>query len=201
MRNTSSDSTENCTALQVIRDRTTPLHAQLDSGSYLSILLTPACSLADYKSTTSALATAYQAVDSTLANGVQYCPVALPAYVPRLPYLLADLQNLDATSLAPPVFELAAPFSNASYLGMRYVIEGSNLGARVIYRALQHSAIAQTIAVDQCYWSHAQAWQLAWPALMRQLSDLHTAQEYEEAADSACLVFEHFIRFLLPVRN
>jgi heme oxygenase len=84
---------------------------------------------------------------------------------------------------------------------MRYVIEGSNLGARVIYRALQNSKIAQPIAVEKCYWSLAQTWQTSWPALLRQLTDLHTQDEWDEAANSACLVFEHFIHFLTPERK
>lgn len=84
---------------------------------------------------------------------------------------------------------------------MRYVIEGSNLGARVIYHALQNSAIAQPIGVDKCYWSLAQSWQTSWPALLRQLADLRTHAEWDEAAISARLVFEHFIRFLTPEKR
>ena len=147
------------------------------------------------------LAAAYRGVDSALAKGERYCPHALPAYIPRLPHLLADILLYCLTAPASPVFELSAPSSNASYLGMRYVIEGSNLGARVIYRSLQNSEISQSIGVDKCYWSFAQTWQLSWPVLLRQLAELHTHDECEEAANSACLVFEHFIRFLMPERK
>lgn len=201
MRNIAHESTGICTALHVLRKRTTPLHARLDSLSDLTVLLAPGCSLVDYKKATMSLAAAYRGVDSGLAKGARHCPPALPAYIPRLPHLVADIQRLGFTAPASPVLELSAPSSNASYLGMRYVIEGSNLGARVIYRALQNSAIAQSIVVDKCYWSLAQTWQTAWPALLRQLADLRTHDEWDEAANSACLVFEHFIRFLSPEKR
>lgn len=84
---------------------------------------------------------------------------------------------------------------------MRYVVEGSNLGSRVIYRALQNSMIARPIGVDKCYWSHAQTWQDSWPILLRLLANLRTQDEWDEAADSACLVFEHFIWCLTPDRR
>lgn len=201
MRNIAHESPETSTALHVLRERTNLLHARLDSQSDLTILLAPGCSLAEYQTATMSLAAAYRGVDFALAKGVRYCPPALPAYIPRLPHLLADILLFGLTAPASPVFELSSPSSNASYLGMRYVIEGSNLGAQVIYRALQHSAIAQLIEVDKCYWSRAHTWQSSWPTLLQQLADLHTHDECEEAANSACLVFEHFIRFLMPERK
>lgn len=201
MRNIVHESPETSTALHVLRERINPLHALLDSQSDLIMLLAPGCSLADYKKATMSLAAAYRGVDSSLAKGERYCSPALPAYIPHLPHLLADMLRLGFTAPTSPVLELSAPSSNASYLGMRYVIEGSNLGARVIYRSLQNSEIAHLIGVDKCYWSFAQTWQLSWPALLRQLADLRTHDEWEEAANSACLVFEHFIRFLTPERR
>lgn len=201
MRNIAHESPETSTALHILRERTNPLHARLDSQSDLSILLSPDCSLANYKKATMSLAAAYLGVDSVLAKGKRYCPPALPAYIPRLPHLLADIQQLGFTAPASPVLELSALSSNASYLGMRYVIEGSNLGARVIYRSLQNSAIAQSIGVDKCYWSLAQTWQSSWPALLRQLAELRTHEEWDEAANSAYLVFEHFIHSLTPEKR
>jgi heme oxygenase len=201
MRNIAHESPETSTALHILRERTNPLHARLDSQSNLTMLLAPGCSLADYKKATMSLATAYRGVDSGLAKGERYCSPALPAYIPRLPHLLADILRLGFTAPASPVLELSAPSNNASYLGMRYVIEGSNLGARVIYRSLQKSEIAEAIGVGKCYWSLAQSWQSSWPALLRQLADLRTLDEWDEAANSACLVFEHFIRFLTPERR
>ncbi|WP_322628997.1 biliverdin-producing heme oxygenase [Halothiobacillus sp.] len=201
MRNIAHESPETSTALHVLRERTNSLHARLDSQSELAVLLEPGCSLADYQTATMSLAAAYRGVDSALAKGERYCPPALPAYIPRLPHLLADILLFGLTAPASPVFELSAPSSNASYLGMRYVIEGSNLGARVIYRSLQNSDIAQSIGVDKCYWSSAQTWQLSWPALLRKLAELRTHKEWDEAANSACLVFEHFIRFLTPEKR
>ncbi len=201
MRKIAHDSPETSTALHVLRKRTHPLHARLDSRSDLTLLLDPGCSLADYTKATMSLAAVYRGVDSVFSRGAQYCPCALPAYIPRLPHLLADIERLGFTAPACPAPELLAPSNNASYLGMRYVIEGSNLGARVIYRALQNSAIAQPIGVDSCYWSLAQSWQSSWPVLLRQLADLRTHDEWDEAANSACLVFEHFIRFLTPEKR
>lgn len=201
MRNIAQESPEPRTALDVLRKRTTPLHACLDGRSHLTTLLAPGCSLADYRNATISLIAAYQGVDASLAKGARYCAPALPVYIPRLPHLLADLQRLGFNAPAGLPLELSAPSSNASYLGMRYVIEGSNLGARVIYRALQNSAIAQSIAVEKCYWSLAQTWQTSWPALLHQLADLPAQEEWNEAANSACLVFEHFIGFLTPERK
>ena len=186
------------TALELIRKRTAPLHVRLDRLSDLTLLLSSSCLLADYKKAVMSLAAAYRSVDSVLVKSERYCPPALPAYVPHLPYLLADLQRLGCENPAFPVFKLSAPSGIASYLGMRYVIEGSNSGARVIYRALQKSGIARSIEVEKCYWSLAQTWQTSWPHLLRQLADLGTHDEWQEAAHSACNVFEHFIYFLTP---
>ena len=198
MSNIANESRETSTALQILRKRTNPLHARLDSQSDLAVLLEPGCSLANYQTATMSLAAAYRAVDSALARGERYCSPALPPYIPRLPYLLADILLFGSTAPVSPIFELSAPSSNASYLGMRYVIEGSNLGATVIYRSLRRSVIAQSIGIDKCYWSFAQTWQSSWPALLRQLAEIRTHYERDEAANSACLVFEHFIRFLTP---
>lgn len=188
-------------ALAVLRERTAPLHARLDSSSDLTMLLSSGCSLADYKKAIMSLAAVYHGVDSALIKGERYCPAALPAYVPHLPYLQADMQRLGISVPASPVLECSAPSGKASYLGMRYVIEGANLGARVIYRALQKTEIVQAIEVDKCYWSLAQTWQTSWPPLLRQLTALRTHDEWHEAADSACSMFDHFIHFLTSERK
>lgn len=195
------ESTDIATALAMLRERTAPLHVRLDRCSDLTMLLSSGCSLADYKKAIMSLAAVYHGVDSVLMKGQRHCPAALPAYVPHLPYLRADMQRLGISVPASPVLELSAPSGKASYLGMRYVIEGSNLGARVIYRALQKTEIAQAIEVDKCYWSLAQTWQTSWPPLLRQLADLRTQDAWHEAADSACSMFEHFIHFLTSERK
>lgn len=191
---------ETPTALQVLRERTAPLHARLDGESALSRLVDPRCSLADYGRAMTLLAAAYAGIDPSLSAGARFCPPGLPPYAPRLPPLSADLRRLSITPPVAPVCTLPTPANRASYLGMRYVIEGSSLGARVIYSALLESVVAQYLAVDQSFWSLAKLWQTAWPAVLKQLAEVSGPEEQDDAANSACLVFEHFIRVLTPIR-
>lgn len=107
------------TALAILRERTAPLHTRLDSSSDLTMLLSSGCSLANYKKAIMSLAAVYHRVDSALINGERYCPAALSAYVPHLPYLKADMQRLGICVPALPVLECSAPSGNASDLGMR----------------------------------------------------------------------------------
>lgn len=145
------------------------------------------------------LAIAYQHADSALISAHLHCPVELAVYHPRLPFILADLSALDLQQPDLQVASIAVPSSRAEYLGMRYVIEGAQLGSRVIERNLSQSAIASQLTSARQFWSSGRAWQSAWPVLLNQLATLHDRTELAQSVRVARSTFRHFIASLAIV--
>ncbi|RFC39655.1 MAG: Heme oxygenase [Candidatus Nitrotoga sp. CP45] len=188
-------------ALNFIRDCTSPLHAKLDKDSLLSKIARADCSYAEYQMAMCGLARAYQQIDIALLAGAPYCPAGLPSYVARVPFLLADLQQMGITSPAVPDSLLTPPSNCASYLGMRYVIEGANLGAKVIAINLSRSGISTQIMLANSFWSNTNPWQNCWPIMVRMLAVLQSRAEIAQSAWAARLTFRHFINCLLPQKE
>lgn len=188
-------------ALNFIRDYTALLHAKLDKDSSLSKIASGDCSFAQYQLAMYGLARAYQQIDAALQAGASYCPAELPIYVARLPNLLADLRHMGIAPPAVPGSLLAPPSNCASYLGMRYVIEGSNLGAKVIASNLSRSNIATHINLANCFWSNTNPWHNCWPIMVRLLAVLQSRDEIAQSAWAARRTFHHFISCLLPQKD
>lgn len=184
-------------ALNFIRDCTAPLHAKLDKDSPLSKIASVDCSFAEYQLAMYGLAQAYQQIDAALQAGASYCPAELPSYVARLPILLADLRHMGIAPPAVPSSLLTPPSNCASYLGMRYVIEGSNLGAKVIASNLSRSNIATDITLAHSFWSNTNPWHNCWPIMVRLLAVLQSRDEIAQSAWAARRTFRHFIDCLL----
>lgn len=182
--------------LTVLRVQTSPLHKRLDERSLLTPLMHPQCRLTDYISATQALWSAYQEVDFCLQDGAQFAPPVLPGYQPRSPLLASDLDYLEAPLGSAMASELPPIQCRAAYLGVRYVVEGAVLGARLIRRALGESAIAAAMPLEACFWTRVQSAQSAWPVLMRELDQSRDALVSRQAAESACIVFTRFIQHL-----
>ncbi len=184
-------------ALDLIRRCTAPLHAKLDKASSLTKIANPDCSLTEYQQAMYGLALTYQQIDTALLAAAAHCPVELPTYESRMPYLLEDLRHLGIPAPEVAGSLLSPPSSAASYLGMRYVIEGSNLGAKVIASNLSRAKISSQINHANRFWSGTNPWHNCWPIMLKQLAALQSRSETAQAARAARRTFRHFTNCLL----
>jgi heme oxygenase len=182
-------------ALPLIRRVTSPMHKRLDDGSVLSCLAREDCSLLDYQRAMLGLALAYRQADAALGVALGSTPSGLPPYTPRLPLIEADLAGLGIACEARSA-PLLVPTTWASYLGMRYVVEGASLGAKVIARNLASAPIAAQLPRMPVFWVSSPPWQGCWPLLMHELSGLTSLSEQVQAAKAARSMFRLFIQCL-----
>jgi heme oxygenase len=123
---------------QMLKQYTALLHHKLDSSPILSSLLKPALSLSDYCRTLNGYALAYESLEDhhgslelTLGLG------QVPAYTPRLPALIHDLDALDQWTNIPrgvPALDRkrCRIRTEWQYWGARYVLEGATQGSKII---------------------------------------------------------------------
>lgn len=105
-----------------LRALTHAAHARLNQLPRLAALARGDCGLVEYGQ----ILRDYH----RLYAGLDPCLGASAGYVPRLPWLDADLDCLKQT-LAPPLAFVCPP-DDAARIGLRYVVEGSSLGGAVI---------------------------------------------------------------------
>lgn len=167
----------------------------------MSRLSSPLCEADHYRRAMHGLSLAYHAADHALLAAQATCPASLEPYQPRLPWLLADL---DALGVAQPDFQpvsLNVPSSRSAYLGMRYVLEGAQLGSQVIDRNLARSALGPQLVNAKSFWSRRMASPDCWPILLAQLATLQTRDELTQAARAARGTFHHFLNCLSVVEE
>ena len=180
---------------------TARLHRRLDHTPVMARLMAADCSIEDYCSAMTGLLWAYQRVDVALLHASVYQPPEMPAYAPRSPRLWLDLAALQQPAqrwTRPQDFLLVAfpaVDSRASYLGMRYVIEGAQQGSRFIRRALAQSLGEQLSRVGK-FWAPEVPWHAHWPANLAQLTELSDSTALVAAARAARRTFRHFIACL-----
>lgn len=136
---------------------------------------------------------AYTRIESLLRELPANSPSCLPVYQPRLPALLADLASLSASVpfLAPP--PLRPPQTGdeiAHYLGMRYVVEGSTQGARLIFAHLERS-LPQLAGKGFEYWQVQLETSATWPLFCDCLD--HAGLDVESLVQGAETAFSVFI--------
>lgn len=109
-----------------LRSATAACHARVES--HFSSLLSPAPSIDEYRHFLGAMYAFHGAMEPALE-------AVLPRSRDRLDALLLDLRALD---LSPPsvLCEVPSLDSHGLALGAAYVVDGSSLGARVLFRHL-----------------------------------------------------------------
>jgi heme oxygenase len=122
------------TALESLRAATRAAHASIETVPALSRLLAPNLGAADYVDTLRLLHAFYAGIEPILGRLLQgkSRAAALLDGV-RLAAIAEDIAWFGVTPL-PPLRPESPPVSIAAALGALYVIEGSNLGGRVIGR-------------------------------------------------------------------
>ncbi len=164
-----------------------PAHLALESDGAFARILAPDVGLADYRCLLygwqSFLAGAEPALRAALArHGL------MPAYLPRLPRLQADLLALGWTRVAPSPAP-AVLDSRGRALGLLYVMEGSALGGQVIARHLART-LGPAVAGAMRFLSATPEPRLHWRACCALLdSALATPQAVEEATGIALWAF------------
>jgi heme oxygenase len=82
---------------------------------------------------------------------------------------------------------------------MRYVVEGAQLGGRVIHRRLLE-AFGVGFQEFGSFWSPDPAIQSSWPAVLKSLTRVESRDSLAEAARSARSTFRH-MKIYLAVRE
>lgn len=182
-------------ARTLLRDSTSCLHRQLDSSSPLQALLKPSLTMAAYIDTMLRFAHAYARVEPSVLRLSHDDCTGLPPYRPRLPAIDSDLLFLGQSrkESEPEHGALPARETQAYYLGMRYVLDGSSQGARVI-SARVGQRLPQLQAGGFAFWTLQQDVGREWPDLCDYLG--HITMDSEEKASlvqGARSVFESFI--------
>ncbi len=177
-----------------LRKATSRLHNRVDRGSVLTSLTAPGLTRELYRTAMLALRLAYEEIDSALAPATAACPTGLSAYIPRVPFIDRDLAAMDAgpdtSRPAPERGRLQSPGTQAAYLGMRYVVEGAQLGGRLIYRHLD-LAFGTELNEFGSFWKPGAIPQSSWPDLLRSLSLIATRNALADAAWAARTTFRH----------
>jgi heme oxygenase len=186
-------------AHSLLRRSTLRLHRRIDGKSKLAILVAPGVTLQLYSSAMEGLAGAYSGIDTLFLKNSDLCPAGVPPYVPRTPSLNRDLAALGRLD-ASPVRQrddavLPAPANQAAYLGMRYVVEGAQLGSRLIYRHLQE-VFGDRLQAYGSFWAADLTFLAAWPGVLAALSGLESRQSLAAAARAARFTFRHMERHL-----
>lgn len=179
------------TALQRLRAATQDRHATLDAAMPLS---RPAPTLHDYAAHLAMLRDWLAPLETWLAQG-EAAPQGLPAAW-RLPLLEQDLSDPSLHGLVPAAQPDPAPWPSAGEAyrwGVRYVVEGSQLGGWVLYRQLRDRLAPHPLAYlggETAPGAVGERWQQVLRALERALPD---DASQAEACRGACDAFDRLI--------
>jgi heme oxygenase len=183
-----------------LRQATQRLHRRIDRTSVLAVLASSGVTLELYGAAMQSLEQAYGEIDRWLLRNCGRCPAEVPPYTPRGPVIHRDLVALgimspDRSPQAGPQFALNVPDTEEAYLGMRYVVEGAQLGSRVIYGHL-YAAFGVRLSEFGSFWMPGSALQGSWPLLLKNLARIESRPSLAAAAHSARLTFRYMGHYL-----
>jgi heme oxygenase len=176
------------------------MHSRIDRASVLAVLTRPEITLQGLSAAVQALELAYREIDRVLLQKADCCPSGVPGYSPRLPSIHRDLTALqvprDAWEEAEPGSCLKVPDTEAGYLGMRYVVEGAQLGSQVIYRHL-HAAFGSELHRFGSFWMPGSIIEGSWPSVLKSLTQVVQSREsLATATRAARMTFRHMELYL-----
>lgn len=182
----------------LLRQQTADLHRRLDRAPALLTLMRPGLTPSGYAEALRRYEAAHAGVEPALQALAPACPPGLPPYRSRLPALHADLAWLQAPPPALPERGGAEPaMGPAAYLGMRYVLEGSTQGARVISARLARH-LPQACEQASAFWRLQACAAADWPALCACLDrPPRDAVEQADILQGARFAFATFIDVFL----
>jgi heme oxygenase len=152
--------------LAVLRQRTRAAHASMERVPAMARLMAPDLNRAEYISILQHMHAFLAAIEPAMAAGLELYPAAaamLDGDRPRA--LAADLAWFGAPAILTPP-PLPAVETVAAALGALYVVEGSNLGGRVIARHVSDSLGVRPASGGSFYGGQsAEAARARWAAL------------------------------------
>jgi len=193
---------------QLLKRHTVLLHHKLDSSPALSSLLKPALSLSDYCRTLNGYALAYESLEGDhgpleMTRGLGQ----VPAYTPRLPALIHDLDALHQWTNIPrglqaldlKRFRICTEWQ---YWGARYVLEGATQGSRIIASQLKEH-LPQLVPRAFAFWELQLQLAQEWTVLCDHLAQsVPKGNAKQQLLDGAHIAFDTFINcFALITRN
>jgi heme oxygenase len=147
----------------------------IDRNSAIAHLTAPGVTLELYVAAMRALKGAYRGIDFLFLRSRDLYPPGVLPYIPRVPGIDRELSALgglsDDTSGDRRDEKLSAPESEAAYLGMRHVVEGEQIGSRLVYRHLQET-FGEEPVVFGSFWVPDSLVQSSWPGVLTALSRL-----------------------------
>jgi heme oxygenase len=187
-------------ALDVLRERTRALHAQLEDAVDLDRALG---SLAGYVELLRGYLKIYTAFEAELGRQKNLEGIVSQMYASKVPSLERDLRTLgvEMRSLGESAERIPLPPLNDldSVLGALYVVEGSSLGGQIIYRQIQERLGIDAASGGSFFFGNGERTGAAWKRFMGILNQ-HISRP-ELAAEAAARMFGAFAYGLQPTRN
>ena len=178
----------------LLRRGTHRYHGRMDRTSVLAPLARPGVTLAAYATAMVSLERAYEAIDSVLLRSSALCPKEMAAYTPRVPRIEQDLRALEVGGARLERQRvgtgLKLPATEAEYLGIRYVVEGAQLGGRLIYGQLCGS-FGEGMERFGTFWMPEWYPPGNWTALLQSLTRVTSRDGLAACVRAARLTFRH----------
>jgi len=174
--------------LAVIRSRTRPLHAQLESSFDLSASL---ASIPVYRDLLARYLSIYKPFEAVLAEeSVETLALISWPQRSRVAQLERDLAALGGQAAVIPAPRLPKLDDLSSLLGALYVVEGSSLGGQIIYRQIQQQLHLNATSGAAFFYGDGDGTGSSWKRFTSILEENIT--EPERAADAAEAMFLAF---------
>lgn len=179
-----------------LREATRALHHRLDHSPRLAPLVRPELTLADYSDSLRALYAINRPIELRIADYIaaHALPINFGAHR-RMDDLAADLAFLD---LPPPAPAWDGPLidSPGALIGCFYVLAGSTLGGRVIFRQLQASLAVNDQNGAKFFAGHGEQTMAKWQEFWNFAAALCPSSELPAARLSASRLFESILLHL-----
>ncbi|WP_203301016.1 biliverdin-producing heme oxygenase [Marinobacter sediminum] len=178
-----------------LKEATAPIHRRLDAHSILTPLTGLDLDIERYQQIMVQHWWAYRCWQPQLDRAFPATRLGKPWQID----LALDKLSLDCADQLKTSVRLTAPEpapltveGSAEYLGCAYVFEGSRLGGRYIYKALQSRRAHLGVDRFHYYETLAQNTSVAWPAWVQQLEAYAVANDlaFEQIVSGAVACFE-----------
>lgn len=179
-----------------LRDATRALHHRLDHSPRLAPLVRPELTLAEYSDSLQALYAINRPIELHIADYItaHALPIDYEAHR-RMDDLAADLQFLDLP-LPAPAWDGPVIDSPGALVGCFYVLAGSTLGGRVIFRQLQASLAVNEQNGAKFFAGHGEQTMAKWQAFWAFATAVCPAAQLPAARQSAAGLFESILQHL-----
>ncbi len=185
--------------LEIVRERTRPLHTQLEATIDISGQLV---SKASYAQLLERYALVYAPLERDLAQQPEKIRrITSTFYKPKMPLLEMDLAAIGSPPTSPFRQPLTLPALETldQTLGVLYVVEGSALGGQLLYREVEQRLGLNASNGAAFFSGSGEATSATWKTFTT-LFNLQV-KDAESAAQSACQTFAAFQSSLAPAKE